>query len=530
MKLALGIPHKPGDAARDASLARLLATLQPLPLGVELKVFDRPCSHWDWSGEMWTWACSLAKPDDTGLTHFLSLQDDAVVCDRFWEVLSAMIDAKPASTICLQTVHPDVDRVRERAWLTTSDGLIGVGYLLPIDRLGDFLDWRVSLRPSARESITEDTLLAAYHLRRDWTIWHPIPTPIDHDVSLPSTYAALGNDKHAHRRSPIRIEGPVSDTLLAFYAAHYAQGIGYSAGRFYRSTHHILRAIDEAYGHEDWLSDEQEYRRQFEQRQWRDNRPRITIATPTTGYVSAAHHHALLELVHDPAIMISPVNTYDCDVVRARARMVRRFLDGPATHLLFLDSDVVLDRDCLAGMLAAAVKGHGVVTAPYPKTPAAGHLPWESLAAKADPLGRPPQALIYRYAVEPDGPIAPDAVGCTPVKRAPLGCALISRAVALELTECCEASNECFDDRPHGAPDTANIFAQRGGRRADDADHPPLLSEDYSFCRLCDDLDIPIHMYLGPGTPLAHAKLILLEGMIEALGVTHQTPVEETKP
>jgi hypothetical protein len=196
ISVSLGIPHTPWKADRANSFARLMESLLrdvPPPF-VEVRAFTDRAPNWEWSGKMWRWAA------ETMSTHFLQLQDDVISAPKFWPSLLAMLEALPGQIIGLESVHhrsPDLHAQGHR-WYTTSDGLIGVGYVLPMPQLRDFLVWRATkLCKGAIESITEDTLLCVWALSTGRRIWHPMPTIIDHDVSIPSTY---GNDTHAHRR------------------------------------------------------------------------------------------------------------------------------------------------------------------------------------------------------------------------------------------------------------------------------------------------------------------------------------------
>ena len=80
----------------------------------------------------------------------------------------------------------------------TADGLVGVGYVVPVPILKVFLEWRATnLCKGAVESVTEDTLLCVFGVVTGRRFLHPTPTIIDHDTSIASTY---GNDAHGHRR------------------------------------------------------------------------------------------------------------------------------------------------------------------------------------------------------------------------------------------------------------------------------------------------------------------------------------------
>lgn len=195
---ALGIPHAPWKPERVESFARLGKALFGPHVPVETqgadklryRVFSDREPNWVWSYKLWSWAC------ETGATHLLQLQDDAIVAPDFWRHLRAMVAAVPDGVIGLESVHP-VAAQCVGPWYTTPDMLIGPGYVVPIPQLRMFLEWRSILRKGAIESVSEDTMLGLWTFFTGRRIWHPTPTIIDHDTDLPSTY---GNDGHKYRR------------------------------------------------------------------------------------------------------------------------------------------------------------------------------------------------------------------------------------------------------------------------------------------------------------------------------------------
>lgn len=200
---SLGIPHTPWVPARVQSLRLLDNSLEDgeskalgtYDDGMLTKRFfvEREHNH-VWSQKMWNWGV------ESGTPHFLTLQDDVIVSPNFWAELTAMVEAYPDRIIGLETVHPEAKRAHEcgARMVETPDGLVGVGYVVPVPTLRRFLDWRSrALCKGGVESITEDTLLCVWAVVSGDPILHPVPTIIDHDTSIASTY---GNDAHSHRR------------------------------------------------------------------------------------------------------------------------------------------------------------------------------------------------------------------------------------------------------------------------------------------------------------------------------------------
>jgi len=206
MTIALAIPHTPWRPERVDSLRRLESQLGTLmgpgliepscsPWGGPGRLFTERVPNWQWADNMWTWA------ESTGCDHFLQLQDDVIVDSQFWTHLSAMLEALPNEIIGLESVHQWSVMAYQAGhhWYTSTDCLIGVGYVLPRAMLSEFNLWRYKYlrRGATTGALNEDTMIAIFAMATGRPIWHPVPTIIDHDVSLPSTY---GNDHHSHRR------------------------------------------------------------------------------------------------------------------------------------------------------------------------------------------------------------------------------------------------------------------------------------------------------------------------------------------
>ena len=192
--IALGIPHCSWLAERVATLDRLLTQLGEK--GDHFRLFTDREPNWSWSPKLWGWAL------ETGADYLLQLQDDAIVCHTFWTDLHAMLDEHPDQIIGLETAHPLARFLYEQdyRWCTTADGLIGVGYVLPRAVLDEFMKWRASLPEGATKRITEDTLIGLFAYVTGRKIYHPIPTIIDHDVTVRSVY---NNDAHPNRRPSV---------------------------------------------------------------------------------------------------------------------------------------------------------------------------------------------------------------------------------------------------------------------------------------------------------------------------------------
>lgn len=230
---ALGLPHTPWVPARVESVSRLLsslevlehdddcpcvdaldhglcATVAPVRAGLKsLHMFtDRePCAAW--SQRMYRWAI------ETGATHLLQLQDDVMVAPDFWPKLRAMVEAVPDQVIGLQSPHPLApEQFRTgRRWYRDT-WLLGPAWVWPIANLKTYVEW-CGANPDLVEKTSEDSLACAWFAKTEQWVWHPCPSPVDHNVSVPSTY---GNDEHhefsMYRRSTVTWRDLVNSDVM----------------------------------------------------------------------------------------------------------------------------------------------------------------------------------------------------------------------------------------------------------------------------------------------------------------------------
>jgi len=205
ISIALAIPHTPWVPERVDSYQRLYADL----LVGENK--DRGCggtpfafctfqereSNRVWSQKLFRWAL------ESGASHLLQLQDDAMVAPRFWSILRAMIEAQPTRIIGLEATHPltPVQHRAGRRWYR-DHWLIGVGYVIPCWQLERYVEW-CERHPERVAKTNEDSLLSEWSYEDGVDIWHPIPTIIDHDIGLPSTYKNDGHYEYSMYRRPL---------------------------------------------------------------------------------------------------------------------------------------------------------------------------------------------------------------------------------------------------------------------------------------------------------------------------------------
>ena len=258
LDLAIAYAHTPWIEERAASMARLMARVKNEQLQTrgggflchEEKCFNERMPNHLWSDIMWRWALS------TGATHALFLQDDVVIAPKFFSILHAMICEPPARdrVVALHLPSPrarDVFREGRTRWVASRDGLVGFAYVMSRAKLEAFLEWKdTKLAARAAERTSEDSLIDAWALDAGEAILHPVPTIVDHDLELASTY---GNDRHTERRPLVTwrdvevLEQPLDLTDPVTWRTTPVP-----IGRVFPKSHWVLRAVlaDEQRGRE----------------------------------------------------------------------------------------------------------------------------------------------------------------------------------------------------------------------------------------------------------------------------------------
>jgi hypothetical protein len=239
VSIALAIPHCPWLPARVESMARLRGDLEVGEMGpAHYGVLSDKEPNWSWSQKMIGWAIEMGAMHNA--THLVTLQDDARVRRPFWPAMHAMLHALPNEIIGLEAAHPAGPMVARSGMhlYTTSDFLVGVGWASSIPILRQYREWCIdSLRPGAIQSISEDTLLGLFCAATNRRIYHPVPTIIDHDTSLDSTY---GNDSHTHRRPTVTWKDRDWGVELERVEFWKPGGDVPHLGRFYQATPYLF--------------------------------------------------------------------------------------------------------------------------------------------------------------------------------------------------------------------------------------------------------------------------------------------------
>jgi hypothetical protein len=237
--------------------------------------------------------------------------------------------------------------------------------------------------------------------------------------------------------------------------------------------------------------------------------PRILIATPVYGNTDAApvalgYARASARLLCAPNVrLLEDALFFSDDLVRGRSRAACEAVERRPTHVLWWDSDVVPKEpaEILGWMLAS---GHDVIGAPYPVKRIKARFP-------------------YRVGGSDEGTTQVEGTHyCVRIDDIAMGFMLV-RVEVLEKLIGAHRDELWFSDVRPGQPtvERVAIFAQMFGPPStapDGTRFRTLDSEDYSFCRRWRDTGGKIHMYVGPGAPLAHVGAHKFEATIEEIG------------
>lgn len=240
-------------------------------------------------------------------------------------------------------------------------------------------------------------------------------------------------------------------------------------------------------------------------------KPSICVATPVYGspvnaFVNVSHHHTIAGLCRDPHFTLAPAS-FGTDIVRARSRLVRQFLDETAySHLLFWDADVTCASVEQAGRLIRRLveSERPIIGCTYPMK----RIQWGK-AAEAVHEGKDPRAGAYDYPLH----LAADTRvenGCLRVDGVPLGFCMITRET-LETMVSHYGHSLTFEDTVEGVTKaTVALFQLTIVRSA--AGLRELWSEDYSFCHRAKEIGLQSWLYCGPDCELTHVGLFAFEG------------------
>lgn len=227
----------------------------------------------------------------------------------------------------------------------------------------------------------------------------------------------------------------------------------------------------------------------------------LFLALPVYGGYHPHFVNGLMELVtHRPCEMIVKPLVGDSLVARARNRLAAQFLANErATHLLFLDTDLIFSAEHVARLVGHAQRGVEIVAGLYPK--------------KQKQLG-----WVCNIMDPEDGIPAETDEGLVPVKYAGTGCLMISRWALEQMIEVFGEEIEYQPDDGEAGLDRLWDFFSVGVWECPRSGRRRYLSEDWYFCQRAWDIDIPVLM--DPSVVLKHCgeAVYPLEGLEESAG------------
>jgi hypothetical protein len=192
VKLGVAIMAHPKRSGLVADL------VEALDRPVEV-VWDRRHDRWDTGRRAW-------EAHDPDATHWLVLQDDALVCRDLIAGLTAAIEHVPDECIVspyVGTRRPLADRVEAAvveagevgaAWIVMQALNWGVGILAPTWTIPEMLEW-CDTEPYPMY----DRRVGRYYLRvLHWHTWCTWPSLIDHHGGGDDSLIGNGGGRHAH--------------------------------------------------------------------------------------------------------------------------------------------------------------------------------------------------------------------------------------------------------------------------------------------------------------------------------------------
>jgi len=202
----------------------------------------------------------------------------------------------------------------------------------------------------------------------------------------------------------------------------------------------------------------------------------LSLAIPVYGGVDPHFYSSMLALTarrgeRDYRIHLPPALVGESLVCRARNRLACDFLASDATHLLFIDSDLIFSPEHVDRIAAHAARGVPIVAGLYPKKQRA--LGWVCNVLEPCP--------------------EPDEHDLQPVKYAGTGFLCIARSVFEAMMAAYPEARYDPDDGDAWDRDLWEFFPV-GIRECPETGRRRLLSEDWWFCQRARDLGYEVMM------------------------------------
>lgn len=156
-----------------------------------------------WHGTKLAW--KTLKPTDT---HLLVMEEDAGICNNFYQTVLKIIEARPDHIISLFDTRgfKHINMWAEKNdshWATLSAGASGVAVLMPAQKVLEFLKFEASM--ISAEIPYEDTRLWAFMKWYGYKTWVTVPNIVEHNAPMQSSlgfnsagkisYDFIGEDK-----------------------------------------------------------------------------------------------------------------------------------------------------------------------------------------------------------------------------------------------------------------------------------------------------------------------------------------------
>lgn len=218
----------------------------------------------------------------------------------------------------------------------------------------------------------------------------------------------------------------------------------------------------------------------------------LALAVPFYGTVPAQWMKSLLMLRERPPCNMRLIEVIgDSLVARARNTLTHIFLQSDSTHLLFLDSDVIIHPDHIARLISHDLQKYPLICGLYPKK--RPDLQWVCNGFEAAPL-------------------VGNQDGLAAVKYAGTGCMLIARTLLEQIMERWPQRKYVADSDETHQGERYDFFPC-GPRNLILPDLPGIdpgkeryLSEDWAFCEMTRALGHPV--MVDPQIQLQHLGTI----------------------
>lgn len=358
---AIVIAHPQWDERRREMMDRLEATLHPQCIAHDVPLIIHRHDHREshLPGAIEAIQVGLAS----GATHITALPDDVILVPHFVEVLRNIIAARPDDILDLLSNHRDAPKI-ETPWYSSVDGNVMFGGTMRSEMWLHYLLWREAalLDPA---SVPIDTGLNLWAMTQGRTTYKPLPSLVQHDLSLGSLNGNAEQDTTLRTSQVWQPDvdlrgkdwsGEVTNIGRTFLGCHWRLVSDV------RPTHWDLPAMYTAARHGELVVE-----------------PSVLILCPTYRMPS--------ELMEKTRASVGAVRQYlaeagipshyvelrgDALVCRMRQRGVNMFLQTDCSHLLWWDADIeCLTPECVAKMLAS---GHDVISGAVPFKNTTGHV------------------------------------------------------------------------------------------------------------------------------------------------------------